>query len=225
MMRLNIILLFITLVLTHVNALAQTKYVSDQLSINMRSDKGVQFKITKILKSGTPVEVLNTDKAGYTQVKTSNGSVGWVLTRFLQNNEVARVQYQKAFNEIKTLKEENQILKHQLDKLNNEHSTLLLKNKELSELSENQGTEIIKLKKIAARPMQLERNNEQLRKDILSNEAQTRIIKQELQTVKEDNDKEWFITGAIVLFGGIILGLILPKMRSRQRSQSWSRLN
>ena len=224
-MRQLTLLTSIFLLFIQMSANAQIKYVSDQLSINMRSDKGVQFKITKILKSGTPVEVLQKDSSGYTKVKAPNGHIGWVLTRFLQNNKVARELNTQALAEIDKLKKLNTTLNDKFNKISEDYKTLLNDKNKLEALSQNQSAEIIKLKKIAARPMQLERNNEQLRKDILSNEAKTRILKQELLSLKEDNDKDWFIAGALVLFGGIILGLILPKMRSRQRSQSWSRLS
>jgi SH3 domain protein len=73
--------------------------------------------------------------------------------------------------------------------------------------------------------MQLERDNEKLRNELLTNESQTRLLKQELQTLKDDSERKWFITGAAILFGGIILGLILPNLRGKpQRKQNWNRL-
>ena len=73
------------------NAVAETRYVSDTLEITMRSGKGTNFGITRMLRSGTPVEVLEVDKkSGYTQVRTKSGKEGWVLSRFLMNGQAAR---------------------------------------------------------------------------------------------------------------------------------------
>ena len=53
------------------NAVAETRYVSDVLEITMRSGKGTSFGITRMLRSGTAVQVLEVDKkSGYTQVRT-----------------------------------------------------------------------------------------------------------------------------------------------------------
>ena len=85
-------------------------------------------------------------------------------------------------------------------------------------------TELTKLKKIAARPMQLEAENDQLRNELVKIEAEMRLLKQEYQTLEDNSDQEWFMTGAGVLFGGMILGLIFPKLRSGQKKANWNRL-
>ena len=73
------------------NAVAETRYVSDVLEITMRSGKGTSFGITRMLRSGTAVQVLEVDKkSGYTQVRTKSGKEGWVLSRFLMNGRAAR---------------------------------------------------------------------------------------------------------------------------------------
>ena len=46
----------------HSNVAAETLYVSDTLEIIMRSGKGTNFGITQMLRSGTPIEVLDVDK-------------------------------------------------------------------------------------------------------------------------------------------------------------------
>jgi len=56
----------ITLVLALVlglvtTAMAETRYVSDRLEIQMRTGKGTQFRILRMLPSGTAVEILETD--------------------------------------------------------------------------------------------------------------------------------------------------------------------
>jgi len=46
----------------HSNVAAEALYISDTLEITMRSGKGTNFGITRMLRSGTPVEVLDVDK-------------------------------------------------------------------------------------------------------------------------------------------------------------------
>ena len=87
----NIFFLVSCLLILSGNAVAETRYVSDTLEITMRSGKGTSFGITRMLRSGTAVQVLAVDKnTGYTQVRTKNGKEGWVLSRFLMNGQAAR---------------------------------------------------------------------------------------------------------------------------------------
>lgn len=202
---------------------AQTKYVSDELVINMRSGKGNNFKIIKIIKSGTPLTVLETD-SGYTRARTPQGVEGWVLSRFLINTPVARQQLAQAKADVATMKEKYDAMTEELGSIKKEHDTLRRSEKSLLKNKEKLNSELAKLKKIAARPMQLEQENDKLRNELVKIEAEMRLLKQEYQSLEDNTDQEWFMTGAGVLFGGMILGLIFPKLRSGQKKANWNRL-
>lgn len=217
------ILLVCLFVITTLPVAANTKYVSDELVINMRSGKGNSFKIIKIIKSGTPLVVLESD-SGYTRARTPQGVEGWVLTRFLIDTPVAREQLAKAIQDVAEMKEQYESMKTELSTIKNERDTLSSSEQALLKNKSKLNTELAKLKKIAARPMQLEAENDQLRNDLLKIEAEMRLLKQEYQTLEDNSDQEWFMTGAGVLFGGMILGLIFPKLRSGQKKANWNRL-
>ncbi len=204
-------------------ASAQIKYVSDELVINMRSGKGNGFKIIKIVKSGTPLTILEED-SGYTKARTPKGVEGWVLTRFLINTPVARTLLSKAQQDVAQMKKQYDAMKAELNTVKTERDTLSRSEKKLLRNKEKLNIELAKLKKIAARPMQLEAENDQLRNDLVKIEAENRLLKQEYQTLEDNSDQEWFMTGAGVLFGGMILGLIFPKLRSGQKKANWNRL-
>ena len=61
---------------------AETRYVSDQLIITMREGQGKQYKIIKMLKSGTPLEIIE-ESEEYLKVRIKSGSEGWVLKQFI----------------------------------------------------------------------------------------------------------------------------------------------
>jgi len=72
-------------------AKAQTRYVTDDFEIMLRTGPSVQNKIVRSLKSGTRLDVLREDAGnGHSQVQTSRGEIGYVLTRFLSVNQSAR---------------------------------------------------------------------------------------------------------------------------------------
>ncbi len=204
-------------------AVAKVQYVSDELVINMRSGKGNSFKIIKIIKSGTPLTVL-TKESGYTLARTPKGVEGWVLSRFLTNTPAARQQLSKAQQDVARMKEKYDSMSSELSMVKNERDTLSNSEKGLLSNKQKLNVQLAKLKKIAARPMQLEAENDKLRNELVKIEAEMRLLKQEYQTLEDNSDQEWFITGAGVLFGGMILGLIFPKLRSGQKKASWNRL-
>ena len=60
---------------------AETQYVSDKLIITMRSGEGIDYKIIKVLHTGTPVEIIEGgDK--YLKVR-AEGAEGWVLKQYI----------------------------------------------------------------------------------------------------------------------------------------------
>lgn len=217
-----IITTFVTLFVSSV-AVAKVQYVSDELVINMRSGKGNGFKIIKIVKSGTPLTILEQD-SGYTRAKTPQGVEGWVLSRFLINSPVARTLLAKAQQDVAQMKEKYDSMSTELSTVKVERDTLSSSENNLLSNKEKLNVELTKLKKIAARPMQLEAENDQLRNELVKIEAENRLMKQEYQTLEDNSDQEWFMTGAGVLFGGMILGLIFPKLRSGQKKANWNRL-
>ncbi len=204
-------------------AAAETLYVSDELFINMRSGKGNGFKIIKIIKSGTPLTVLKKD-SGYIRARTPKGVEGWVLSRFLSRSPSAKNLVSQAQKDVAEMKQKYDAMKSELDTLKNERNTLSSSEKNLLSNKEKLNKELASLRKIAARPMQLEEENNQLRNELVKIEAENRLLKQEYQTLEDNADQEWFITGAGVLFGGMLLGLIFPKLRSGQKKANWNRL-
>lgn len=215
--------LFLYALLFSAAASAKVQYVSDELVINMRSGKGNGFKIIKIIKSGTPLTILEQD-SGYTRARTPQGVEGWVLSRFLSKTPAARALLSEAQENVAQMKTKYDAMAAELSVIKTERDTLSSSEKELLTNKEALNIELTKLKKIAARPMQLEAENDKLRNELVKIEAENRLIKQEYQTLEDNSDQEWFMTGAGVLFGGMILGLIFPKLRSGQKKANWNRL-
>ena len=61
---------------------AKTQYVSDELVINLREGKGNEYKIIKMLRNGTPLNILE-EAEQYLKVRTEEGLEGWVLKQYI----------------------------------------------------------------------------------------------------------------------------------------------
>jgi SH3 domain protein len=106
-LKILIITLFITAPL-----LANAKiyiYVTDQVSIPMRSENKIQSRpnnVLKMLPSGAELEILST-KNGWTQIKYKN-QTGWIMSRYLTARPPAIVQLEelkKIYNDSNSLSE------------------------------------------------------------------------------------------------------------------------
>lgn len=78
-----------------------TRYISDEIAITLREDKGMNAPVAALLKSGTKVELMDEDAAsGYAKVRVAQGREGWVLARYLSTEPTGREQLAAAQAEI-----------------------------------------------------------------------------------------------------------------------------
>src|SRR5690606_39221892 len=73
-------------------AFGQTRYISDNIPVTLRTGASLEHRILRNLSAGVRVEVIGVDEPnGYSQIRVSDdGTEGWVLTRYLQSEPVAR---------------------------------------------------------------------------------------------------------------------------------------
>jgi SH3 domain protein len=217
----NIFILVSCFLILAGNAVAETRYVSDTLEITMRSGKGTNFGITRMLRSGTPVEVLEVDKkSGYTQVRTKSGKEGWVLSRFLMNGRAARERLATAEKNLAELELENRKLTTAMTTVTEEKSGLEKNLQELEGQSRGVNQELSAIKRTASSALAIDSENKELKGRMVSLERQLQTIQQENEALKDRTARDWFMVGAAVVLLGIIVGLIIPKIRFRKKS-SW----
>ena len=203
------------------NAVAETRYVSDVLEITMRSGKGTSFGITRMLRSGTAVQVLEVDKkSGYTQVRTKSGKEGWVLSRFLMNGRAARERLAATEKSLAELELENRKLTTSMSTLSEEKKMLASNLDSLEGQSRSVGQELTEIKRTASSALAIDSENKDLKGRLVSLERQLQTVQQENQSLKDRTARDWFMVGAAVVLLGIIIGLIIPKIRFRKKS-SW----
>lgn len=199
---------------------AETRYVTDHLIITLRSGQGSQYQIIKTLPSGTPLEVLETTDSGYSRVRTPDGAEGWVVSRYLSEEPIARDRLAKAMKQLERLQIRNRKLKSQLAELRKQTAELQAEHDRLRNENTRLTSELKHLREVAAKPAELEEQNHTLKQQNVSLEKELQLVRQENQALQNSTQREWFIAGAGVLLGGILLGLILPRIRWR-RKNTW----
>lgn len=217
------ILLALLLTLLCSTAIAQevVKYVNDYLVITLRSGPGNQFKIEKTLGTGTRLTVLNeTAENGYILVRTDGGTEGWALSQYLVDKPVARLLLTSAENKLAKLEKEHQQLLKRYNELSSQSDSTSKERDKLDQQSAKLSKELEALKKTAARPIELEKENQRLNELMIELNNKLRITEEKNAALEDSEARQWFAIGAIVLFAGILLGIILPKLKP-QRRDSW----
>ena len=197
------------------------QYVSDQLIITLRTGQGSSYQILKTLPSGTRLEILEMTDTGYANVRTEDGTEGWIRSQYLIKEPIARLKLERAENRVERLKTQNKKLKEELGTLRKDKSALDKERTGLLKKTKDAESELARLSQVAAKPILLDKENRDLQQKNVALEKKLQILSQENQVLKDRSQREWFIAGAGVLFGGIILGLIVPKVRWKKKS-SWS---
>lgn len=200
-------------------ASAQARYVSDRLEITLRSGTSTQHSIIRMLPSGARVQALETDAGtGYTRVRAADGVEGWVLTRYLMEQPAARDQLAAATNRVEALTARAAELTAQLESLRGERNSLDTERSGLgTELAEVRA-ELERIQRVSASAVELDKANRELRTRLAAAEQAGDGLRAEVSELKRNTQRNWFLAGAGVLFAGLLLGLILPRLRMRRRS-------
>jgi len=207
--------------LVPVTALAAAKYVSDDLVITLRTGQGNQYQIIKTLHSGDRLTILQETETGYTQVRTSDGTEGWVRTQYLSDGPTASILLTRTQDKLAKLQDQLSKSQQELSELRKQNTQLDTDLNKLQSTHKTTSDELAKLSKIAAHPKQIESENEDLRQKYAKISDEYNLIRQENQVLKDRSKRNWFLAGALVVILGIIIGLIIPKLRIR-RKDSWN---
>jgi len=203
-----------------VSAQAQSAWVSDQFEIMLRSGPSTSNAIQLMVGSGTRLDVLERDaESGYTKVRTSGGTEGWVLTRYLMGEPAAREQLEQLTSELTSATSHGSTMGAQLDAVKSEYENA---NGRIAALQNEKGRlerELAEIKRTAANVLSIDSQNKNLRQQLTDAEIKVNILEQENEELASKRIRNWFVTGALVLFGGVMLGLLLPRMRTQRRSR------
>ena len=190
---------------------AETGYVTDSCDIPIRRGMSTQYKILNMAPSGTPLQILETNGTeGYTKVKTPEGTIGWILTRYLMDQPAPRDQVTQLEARITTLDEENRGLRGEVEALNTNRAALARCGEELAEI-----------RRAAARTLAIEQENRNLQQETALAREQVAHLERENASLRKKSQRDWFLAGAGVGFGGLLLGLIIPILPWRRQRRRW----
>ena len=201
-----------------------TRYVTDQLEITLRSGKSTKHQILRMLRSGTPLEVLETDPdSGYTRVRTPDGAEGWVISRYLESLPSARERLATAQQQLSALKMDNSRLDKAVKRLDEEKKDLAGRLEKLQRDNRRLEQELERIRRTSASALAIDKENRELKARLRQLEQDYQRVEQENEGLRDRTARDWFMAGAGVILLGMGIGLIIPKIRWRRKS-NWSSL-
>jgi len=193
------------------SAQAETRYIVDQAKLPMRSGQSTGHSIVRMLPSGTAVEVLGQASTGYTHIRTRSGKDGWILSRYLMKEPAARTRLASAEKELSNLL----ALKQKKKSLEQERSQLMEGNKKLQ-------AELAHIRETATNAVAIADENESLKAKTAQAEQMLEALRQETSDIRSGAQQRWFMLGGGAILFGILLGLILPRLKVRRKDR-WGR--
>lgn len=185
---------------TSVLAAEDTRYISDDLTINAFTIVNGTYQVAGTVSAGEEVTVLDESPSKkYALVRLSDGKERWVLLSRLSKDPSIKIQLPA--------------LKQQVESLTNELATINDSwNKKTADLqiqTQNDDSTITQLKK----------ENTQLNDEIKSLQKRLDDMTLQMDDKQRSIIQQWFMYGGGVAGIGLLLGLILPYIIPRRKNK------
>jgi len=201
-------------------AWAAPAWVTDQFEITLRSGPSTSNAIQLMVKSGAQLEVLERDaEKGYTRVRTAGGTEGWVVSRFLMSERSAREQLERLSSQLTDANSRGTSMGSQLTSIKDEYEAARARITTLESEKAALEQELGEIKRTAANVLAISDQNESLMEQLSAAQIHGDTLEQENRQLSGQTTRYWFMTGAVVLVVGIILGIWLPRIRWQRRSR------
>lgn len=199
---------------------AQTRYVTDNLTVELRRGPSLEYLIIRSLPAGSAVEVLEQNaEAGYARVRVVDGGVeGWILTRFLETEPAARTKLAAAERNLETARNRVTELESQVAELAAKLGGTEEALEQTAEMQQAASAELADIRQAAANVIEIREQNDTLRQNLSGTQSELERLQAQNSSLRSRERQNWFIVGACVLLGGFLIGLIAPSLRRRRRT-------
>lgn len=204
-MKKSIIPLIVALIspaLSSSAAAGEAAYVSSDLAISLRKMADANSATLRGLKSGTPFTIIEGDNGnGFSRIRTEDGTEGWIQSRHISKTPN---QLQHQLTEAQATIDK---LRAELEQAQNVAAMPQLAPEPESQVATPDNSAAL-----------IEENNT-LKVRISQLESEPQAAAPQDGPLGEMSPRDWFFTGTGVMLLGIVIGLIIPRLRLRRRSE------
>lgn len=203
---------------------AEDAYVTDSFKVTLRTGPSTENKIISMISSGQQVEVMESEN-GWSHVRLRDNNVdkeGWILSRYIMKRRPWRAEAISLGNANTEMKERLPKISKSLDDALRREKILVTRLEEKSSQFDTMKNEYEALKTGAASYMELREKEAATQKAFEKTQEELQKLTEENRILISSKRNLWFLSGALVLLFGIIIGLAIGRKQSRPRSSLYS---
>lgn len=194
------ILVTIPITIPSFSALADDKYITDNISVYVRRGPGTRYGLTGSLKAGDKVTILDTSEDGtFTKIKDDKNRIAWIESELLTSTPSAKIRLPQFEQQI-------EILKEQIANSDQEKQSVIDDYSKQLTIAQNRVNELEKVKI-------------SLETQLAENIATLENLNKEIDESSQNIMLTWFTRGGLVAGSGLFLGLILPYLIPKRRKR------
>lgn len=200
---------------------AETRYVTDEFEVTMRSGTSTSNSIVRMLGSGEAVTVLEEDLEGnYSLVETTTGKQGYVLSRFLMPIPAARqrlAELEARFEQQKTrLNEQSSEIAELKQSLSQEKAD----NSALTTTLRASERELTEVRTAAQETLSILDQNKRLQTVVDELRQEKAVLSETNAELTDSTRLDWFLRGGAVSLIAFIIGILVTRIRWKKQD-SW----
>ena len=200
---------------------AETRYITDEFEVTLRSGTSTANSIVKLLRSGEAVTVLEEDLASqYSLVETADNKKGYVLSRFLIEQPAARETLQKLQSEFERQRQNLQQQAGEIEILNQALAQEKSDNSALKSTLRASEQELSEVRTAAENTLDILEQNKRLQNVVEELQRQQQVIVDENAELKDSTRLDWFVRGGAVSLVAFVIGILVTRIRWRKQD-SW----
>lgn len=199
------------------DARAETIYLTDTIRITLRTGPGIDHKIVAMIDTGKAAELLERGEQ-WSQVRLADGKEGWVLNRFLSDQEPSQLTLARLQNKYQELMERASPTLKELAQMKEANQSLAdqLAEKEQRLVTLNQSYEA--LKKDSSDFLAVKAQYEKAKAALDQQSRKVNELESEVGRLAMNRTIRWFLSGAGVLLLGFIIGYSAKRKQRRSSS-------
>jgi SH3 domain protein len=200
---------------------AATMYVSDALTVPMRRGPSTGHRIIHAgLPAGTALEVIGEDRAaGFTQVRMTNGTDGWVPTQYLTAEPIARDRLVAATRRVQSLEAELKALRENFQETRGARTSAESRSNDLDKQTKQLQAELAELRRVSATSIAQYEENKVLKAENAELKAKTTDLTARVQRLERSELLRFFLFGGGLVIIGLVIGAVI---KSRPKRSTWA---
>tara|TARA_R110001592_G_scaffold199014_1_gene447468 strand:+ start:2808 stop:3410 length:603 start_codon:yes stop_codon:yes gene_type:complete len=199
-------------------------YIDDTLLVPIRSGESTSYRIIhKGISSGTKVEILgHSQESGYSKILTPGGIEGYLPTRYLSAEPIAKIKLEQATKTLTKLQQEYEKLQIVFNELKSEHQSLSKNYKETEQSLDKNIQELSHIRSVSADALNLDQRNRELRENNEQLRNELELLQTDNSRLKEKAESNMMFVGGGLVLLGVILALLIPMIKPSKKSDSWA---